>query len=159
MTSRPGPGIQESLHHRGGGPPYAPVRRATNPQHGPQDPAVDSERPPGDERASKTKPKAKPVPLDGIQTAPADAVRPAPKGKPQLFFSNADVASDFSAHALPVANLPVPPRPGSSVPGEAPQHRRTLPEAFVARHETGGGLRGRDTSVPAAVFPGGSKRD
>lgn len=158
MTSRPGPGIQESLQHRGGGPGYAPVRRAANPQHGQLDSAIDGERAPAEERATKARSKGRPVPLEDIQTAAADGVPPAPRAKPQLFFSNAPPgSSELSAHGQFIANLPVPPRPGSSLLGDASQQRRIVPGGTGVKDESAGRAQGTDAPARAVVFPGGSK--
>ncbi|KAF1958736.1 hypothetical protein CC80DRAFT_441342 [Byssothecium circinans] len=164
MTSRPGPGVQESLQHRGGASAYAPGRRAANPQHGQQDSVVEVERAPIEERererVTKARYKGKPIPLDAIQTTPSESTRPAPKGKPQLFFSHAVAGgSELSSQVHPLANLPVPPRPGSSAPGEAPQQRRILPGGAGVKSEPAVKLQSYDAPAPAVVFPGAKTAD
>ncbi|KAF2691505.1 hypothetical protein K458DRAFT_381358 [Lentithecium fluviatile CBS 122367] len=160
MTSRPGPGIHESLQHRGGGPAYASVRRAANSQHGQLDSSADSERAPAEERATQARSKGKLVPLEGIQATPADSVRPAPRGQPQLFFSNAPPSSsELPAHGQPLANLPVPPRPGSSAPGDFSQQRRIVPGGTGVKDEAAARAQASDTPALAVIFSGGKTAD
>jgi mediator of RNA polymerase II transcription subunit 12 len=154
MTSRPGPGIYESLQHRGGGSAYTSGRWAANPQHGQQDSAWE----PVEERGTKPRPKGKPIPLDAIQTTVPETVRPPPKGKPQLFFSNGVAsAEELPSHVPSPANLPVPPRPGSSVPADAPQQRLIFPGGTGVKTETAVKLPGQDAPAQAVVFPAGSE--
>lgn len=158
MTSRPGPGIQESLQHRGGGPAYAPVRRATNPQHGQQESIVEADRGPAEERGAKAKPKGKPIPLDGIQTTATDSVKPTPKGKPQLFYTNVGAGrTDPSVVGQAVSGLPVPPRPGSALPGDASQQRGIVPGGTGVKAEAVARTQGPEATMPAVMFAGGSK--
>lgn len=158
MTSRPGPGIPESLQHRGGGSAYAPARRAANPQHGQQDSTADLDRPPLEDRMTKPRYKAKPIPLEAIQTSTSDFVRPAPRGKPQLFFSNPGAGGlDFPPNGQHVSSLPVPPRPGSSMPGGALQQPRIAPGGSGVKSDATVKLQGNDAPAPALVFPGGSE--
>jgi mediator of RNA polymerase II transcription subunit 12 len=160
MTSRPGPGIPESLQHRGGGgPTYPPAWWAANPQHGQLDSTVDSERGPAEERAIKaTRPKHKPIPLEAIQTAPVDSVWPEPRGKPQLFFSNAPSAgSELFTHGQFDVNLPVPPRPGSSMPGGVFQQHRIVPGGTGVKDEATVKAQGIDAPASAVVFSGGGR--
>ncbi|CAI6335821.1 unnamed protein product [Periconia digitata] len=160
MTSRPGPGIQESLQHRGGASAYAPARRAANPQHGQQDSTADLDRPPLDDRVAKPRYKPKPIALEAIQTSASEYVRPAPRGKPQLFFTTpATVGPDFSPHGQPISILPIPPRPSSSLPGDGLQQPRILPGGSGVKAETAVKLQGNDAPAPALVFPEGKTVD
>lgn len=107
-----------------------------------------------------TRPKGKrrPVQLEGIQTATDGGVRPPPKGKPQLFFSNvAGNAGELSPHGPPAQNLPVPPRPGSSLRGGVSHQRRSLPGGTGVKIGGAPKARGPEAPAPAAVLPGGSK--
>jgi mediator of RNA polymerase II transcription subunit 12 len=158
MTSRPGPGIQESLQHRGGGSAYLPGRWATNPQHGDPDPAAEGERGLAEARVTKARPKGKPVPLDAIQTTAVDRVRPTPRGAPQLFFSNAPPGeNELPAQRQLLTNLPVPPRPGPSAPSDVLQQRRIVPGGTGVKDGAATEPQGIDAPAPALVFPAGSK--
>jgi mediator of RNA polymerase II transcription subunit 12 len=107
---------------------------------------------------TKARPKGKPVPLEGIQTVAVDSVRPAPRGKPQLLFSNAPPGgSELSAQGQSITNLPVPPRPGSSVPGDVSQQRRIVPGGTGVKDEAAVKPQGTDAPALAMVFPAGSK--
>ncbi|PVI06555.1 hypothetical protein DM02DRAFT_638614 [Periconia macrospinosa] len=160
MTSRPGPGIQESLQHRGGGSAYAPARRAANPQHGQQDSTADLDRAPLEDRVTKPRYKAKPIPLEAIQTSTSEFLRPSPRGKPQLFFTNPiAVGADFSSHGQAAPCLPVPPRPGFSTPGDGFQQPRIVPGGSGVKAEAATKLQGNDAPAPALMFPGGKTAD
>ncbi|KAF2867173.1 hypothetical protein BDV95DRAFT_582708 [Massariosphaeria phaeospora] len=181
MTSRPGLGIHESLQHRGsGGPPRSNVRRRSSKQanntaqHVPQldciDPALDSDRRPAAKVVAKGRgpgsTKSKPAPLDGLHTSSYDGVRPAPRGKPPLFFSMlpSDVAdvplqSPQGQTAATTVNLPVPPRPGSSLPGGGSQTRRIVPGGTGVKHEHVMKLPSLEAPAVAMVFSGGKTAD
>jgi len=162
MTSRPGSGIHETLQHRGGGPPRPPIRRQpskplTGLQNAPPqdvvDPALDSDLRSADDNANKTRrfgnTKVKPSLPEGIHTTISDQARPPPKGKPQVFFCTS-VNHDADSPAIPQPSpqgqsssngtmLPMPPRPGSFLPGDGSQ---TAP-----RNVRGGGLVKPDVST------------
>lgn len=177
MTSRPGPGIQESLHSRGSsGPPRAQVRRRpskpiNNLQNAPQsdciDPALEDPRRSAEEALTKSRAvgniKTKPAPLEGIHTS-SDATRPAPKGKPQLFFSNlatntpeAPLQSPQTQPANVGSNLPIPPRPGAPRLGDNSQQHRMIPGGSGVKGNATLKGPGNDVPTPAITFPGGSK--
>jgi len=161
MTSRVALGAQESLQHRGGAPAYAPVWRAANPQQGLQDSAVGTEHErPTEDRPSQAKPRARPVQLDGIQTASSDGVRAPPRGRPLMFFSYGEDGSgtDLSGAGPTTTHLPVPPRPGSSAPGDTRQQIRIIPGGTGVKGDPAPVKPiGPDSPTPGAVLPGGSK--
>lgn len=107
---------------------------------------------------TKARPKGRPMPLEGIHTAAVDGVRPAPKGRPQVFFSNnPSGGSELPVQGPLIANLPVPPRPGSSLPGDVSQQRRIVPGGTGVKDEATVKLQGTDAPALAVVFPAGSK--
>ncbi|KAH7126743.1 hypothetical protein B0J11DRAFT_558277 [Dendryphion nanum] len=181
MTSRPGPGIQESLQHRGSsGPPRPQVRRqpsrpVINPHHVPLqdtiDPTLDDHRRAIEDPLNKTRPmlgavKGKPPPLEGIHTGAYDSIRPLPKGKPQLFFGTLGnttfenaLSSPHGQAAMVGGNLPVPPRPGSSLPGHHPQQRRIFPGGTGVKGEPSVKAPSSDAPPLALLFPGGKPAD
>ncbi|KAF2000788.1 hypothetical protein P154DRAFT_522377 [Amniculicola lignicola CBS 123094] len=183
MTSRPGPGIQESLQHRGSaGPPRAqghrrPSRPTNTPQYTQQnciDPNLESsqtsaEEPPSKSRVPAANTRLKPVALDGIQTGASEGVRPPPRGKPQLFFNSlSSNASDLPLQSLqspqaPPANTainwPVPPRPGSSLPGNVAQPRRVIPGGLGVKDEAATKAPSIEPPAVSIVFPGGRTAD
>ncbi|KAF2477271.1 uncharacterized protein BDR25DRAFT_390811 [Lindgomyces ingoldianus] len=180
MTSRPGPGIQESLQYRGsGGPARAqvwcrPSKPSNNPQNVPLqdciDPTLEEQRRSAEATLSKTRgvglARPKPGFLEGIQTATSDQNRPPPRGKPQLFFStlasNGPEQPLYSPRGPPVGvgtNLPVPPRPGASLPGDGSQLRRIVPGGTGVKGEAAVKAPGTDAPAPAMLFPGGKTAD
>lgn len=148
MTSRPGPGLHETLQSRGSGvPPRAPVRRQA-PKPGNTliqpdciDPTLEDERPPA-------------------HYGGPDARLP-PRGRPPLFYTTAPSSGlELPIHSFPLqptANLPVPPRPASVLLRDASQQQRIVP----------GGTGVKDypkSNVPEVVpspvhFPGGKAAD
>lgn len=158
MTSRPGPGTQEPLHLRGGGPAYAPARRPPNLQLGHLDPPVEGERGPEEEGVAKARSRGKILSLEGLQTAHGDVVRQAPRGKPEHFFSYAPSGSnEHHTRGQTITNLPVPPRPGSSVSGDVVQQRRIIPGGSGVKDDLTLRPQAPDTPSQALMFPGGSK--
>ncbi|KAF2176168.1 hypothetical protein K469DRAFT_678997 [Zopfia rhizophila CBS 207.26] len=181
MTSRPGPGIQESLQRRGsGGLPRPQARRrpskpVNNPQNAqPQDcidPNLESERRSAEETLTKSRgsgnTKVKPGHLDGIQTGPNDQGRPPPRGKPQLFFSTLanngpepPLQSPHGQTSYVGTNLPIPPRPGSSLHGDiAQQTRRMIPGGSGVKQSATAKPQVPEAPTPAIVFPDGKTAD
>ncbi|KNG47429.1 hypothetical protein TW65_05980 [Stemphylium lycopersici] len=150
MTSRPGPGIHESLQNRGSGlPPRSQVqRRPSKPLHTlvqPDciDPNLEDERPPPTHNAVN------------------DQARPPPRGRPPLFYTTIPTyAPDPALHSFPyqpAANLPVPPRPGSVHLRDASQQRRILPGGTGVKDAPKPG--GPELVVPPVHFPGGKAAD
>ncbi|KAH7381682.1 hypothetical protein BKA66DRAFT_418843 [Pyrenochaeta sp. MPI-SDFR-AT-0127] len=149
MTSRPGPGIHESLQSRGSGvPPRTQVRRRpskpTNTLVQPDciDPTLEDERPP-------------------IHNVASEATRPLPRGRPQLFFSTAPGSGiDLPIHSFPyqpTVNLPAPPRPGSVHLGDAAQQQRILPGGTGVKDAPK--LTAPEAIPPPVHFPGGKAAD
>ncbi|KAA8614911.1 Med12 multi-domain protein [Pyrenophora tritici-repentis] len=149
MTSRPGPGIHESLQNRGSGvPPRTQAqRRASKPAHTllhPDciDPALDDERP-------------------AAHHAAHDAACPPPRGRPPLFYTTiAQYPLDFHPHGLPYqpsVNLPVPPRPGLVHLRDAAHQRRILPGGSGVKDAPKSGAP--EVIVPPVYFPGGKPAD
>ncbi|KAF2021724.1 hypothetical protein BU24DRAFT_457677 [Aaosphaeria arxii CBS 175.79] len=174
MTSRPSQGIPESLQHRGSGaPPWPQARRQptkpVNTQSASNQEAaessLDDQRRPADESATRSQPvvgnaKAKAPTLEGIHTASHNP-RPLPKGRPQIFFSNVpnpspDVAAN-SPYALPITNLPVPPRPGR--PADNATQRRIIPGGSGVKDEAATKAPVNDVPASAVVFPEGKTVD
>ncbi|KAF2703949.1 hypothetical protein K504DRAFT_417440 [Pleomassaria siparia CBS 279.74] len=157
MTSRPGPGIPESLQHRGNGaPPRGQVRRRpsrpiiSNLQYAQQD-CIDP---------------TKPAPLDSIHTAPNDAVRPPPRGRPPLFFSGLGnnsfeppIQSPRAQLLTAAINLPVPPRPGSSIVGDISQQPRILPGGSGVKDDAIAKAPSPDAPMASMLFAGGKTAD
>ncbi|XP_014561082.1 hypothetical protein COCVIDRAFT_22785 [Bipolaris victoriae FI3] len=149
MTSRPGPGIHESLQNRGSGlPPRSQVqRRPTKPistlvQPDCIDPALEDDRPPTHNVAN-------------------DAARPPPRGRPPLFYTAMpNYALDMPIHAFPyqpTANLPLPPRPGSIHLRDASQQRRIWPGGSGVKETPKPGAS--EAVAPPVHFPGGKVAD
>lgn len=173
MTSRPGPAIHESLQHRGGGPPRPQARRQPSkplvhtqnaPPQDSVDPNNDAQRRASEDAAGKTRgvgnAKGKPrLPDAAIQT---DNTEPVPAGKPQLFFCNAvNHGPDTTALQSPQIQaacapptLPMPPRPGSSFPGDVSMAAPQIIPGIKPRKDVSP-RPGLDT--PPVTFPGGSK--
>jgi mediator of RNA polymerase II transcription subunit 12 len=148
MTSRPGPGIHESLQSRTGGvPPRSQVqRRASKPAHAlvqPDciDPALEDGRPPTHNAH--------------------EAARPPPRGRPSLFYTAIPHhGTDLPVRALPyqpTANLPAPPRPGAVHLRDASQQRRILPGGTGVKDAPKPG--GPEVVVPPVHFPNGKAAD
>ncbi|KAF2735135.1 hypothetical protein EJ04DRAFT_220246 [Polyplosphaeria fusca] len=177
MNSRPGPGISESLQPRGSvaGPAAAQARRRSSkpsnqPYHVKQedciDPTLESERWSVDETTGKSRAlpniRAKPAPLEGTN----ETTRPPPRGRPQLFFTNVPTNA-FDMHTQSPAsqstptgmNLPVPPRPGLSLPGDAAQQRRMIPGGTGVKTEVATKPLPSEAPAPAVVFSGGRTAD
>ncbi|ORY11541.1 hypothetical protein BCR34DRAFT_484023 [Clohesyomyces aquaticus] len=180
MTSRPGPGIPEALQYRGsGGPARAQVRRrpskpSLNPHNVPHqdciDPTLEDQRRSAEETLTRSRglalAKGKQAALEGIQTAPGDQIRPPPRGKPQLFFSNITTNGPDqllqSPHGQPATvgtNWPVPPRPGASMPGHGSQLRRIMPGGTGVKGEPAVKFPSPDAPAAAILFPGGKTAD
>ncbi|KAF1841449.1 uncharacterized protein K460DRAFT_369480 [Cucurbitaria berberidis CBS 394.84] len=151
MTSRPGPGIHESLQSRGSGlPPRTQARRppskpaSTLIQPDCIDPTLEDERPPVHNNAA---------------TEPA--TRPPPKGRPQVFFTTSTSnAIDLPIHAFPyqpTANLPAPPRPGSVHQRDASQQPRIIPGGIGVKDAPK--LTAPEVVPPPVHFPGGKAAD
>ena len=148
MTSRPGPGIHESLQSRGAVlPPRIQVRRRpSKPTNTIQPDCIDPSL--EDDRSS-------------IHNGPAEPTRPPPRGKPQLFFSS--VASNgfelpiHSSPYQPTTNLPAPPRPGSVHLRDAAQQRRIIPGGTGVKDPPK--LTAPETITPPVHFPGGKAAD
>lgn len=104
MTTRPGLEIQASLHSGGSG--AAQRRRPSKPVNV-IDPALEH------------------------QNGSFDQTRLPPKGRPVLFYNTvAGNGMELPIHSFPyqpTANLPVPPRPGSTHLADPAQQRRILP--------------------------------
>lgn len=157
MTSRPAPGAQDPVQHRGNAPaPSSAVRRAAG-HHG-HDMAVEHDRT-AEDRPPKAKPKGRPGPLDGLQTGSSEHMRAPPKGKPQLFYSvAANSAFEPSEPSPTTAALPVPPRPSLSLPAEALHQRRMIPGGSGVKADPSTTKHvNQDAPVSAAVLPGGSE--
>lgn len=146
MTSRPGPGIHESLQSRGGGvPPRNQVRpRLSKPastliQPDAIDPNLEDEQHHG---------------------AP-EPTRPLPRGRPQLYFSTvATNGIELPIHPFPyqpTTTLPVPPRPGSVHLRDASQQRRILPGGTGVKDPPK--LTPPEAIPPPVHFPGGKAAD
>ncbi|KAI4675485.1 uncharacterized protein J4E88_007518 [Alternaria novae-zelandiae] len=149
MTSRPGPGIHESLQTRGSAlPPRSQVqRRPSKPAHTllqPDciDPALEDDRPPA-------------------HAALHDAARPPPRGRPPLFYTTIPThGTELPLHSFPyqpAANLPQPPRPGSLHLRDASHQRRILPGGTGVKDAPKPG--GPEVVVPPVHFPGGKAAD
>ncbi|KAF1830169.1 hypothetical protein BDW02DRAFT_114138 [Decorospora gaudefroyi] len=148
MTSRPGPGIHESLQSRGSGvPPRSQVqRRPSKPTHAlvqPDciDPTLEDERPP--------------LPSAG------EATRPPPRGRPPLFYATIPHhGAELPLHAFPyqpTVTLPPPPRPGSLHLRDASQQHRILPGGTGVKDAPKPG--GPEAVVPPVHFAGGKPAD
>lgn len=171
MTSRPGPGIQESLQHRGSGvPPRVQIRRRPSkpvnyPHHVQQDcidPSLEDQQRPATETIAKSRPPAAvKTKLEGIQTSSTDVVRPPPKGKPQVFFTNGPELPLQSphGHASHAVNLPMPPRPGNSRFGDISQQQRIIPGGTGVKGPAATKAPSTDAPAAAILFPGNSKSE
>jgi mediator of RNA polymerase II transcription subunit 12 len=156
MTSRPGPGIHESLQSRASvHPPRSHLHRQPSKPHlntahaHPDciDPTLDAARPP----FHHVDASAAPV-----------TTRPLPRGRPPLFFTGAapDNACELppapSPHH-PVANLPLPPRPGSLHLRETSQQARIVPGGSGVKDPPT--LQPPDAIAPPVHFLGGKPAD
>ncbi|KAF2653975.1 hypothetical protein K491DRAFT_717612 [Lophiostoma macrostomum CBS 122681] len=179
MTSRPGPGIQESLQHRGSGGSSRPqgrrpsVKPGNAPQHVPQDcidPTLEDQRRAAGDTATKGRgagnAKAKLGTLEAIDTSSNEAVRPLPKGRPPLFFSNVSSSTPDLSLQSPqglaggmAVNLPVPPRPGIARPGENLQQPRIYPGGTGVKDKVTAKGPVTEMPAPAVVFAGGRTAD
>jgi mediator of RNA polymerase II transcription subunit 12 len=151
MTSRPGPGLHESLQSRGSAvPPRNQVpRRPSKPantliQPDCIDPTLEDERPP--------------IP---VHAAAHETLRPPPRGRPQYFYTTAATnALDLPIHSLPyqpTANLPAPPRPGSVHLRNALQQPRIIPGGTGVKDAPK--LTAPEAVAPPVHFPGGKAAD
>ncbi|KAJ4287010.1 RNA polymerase II mediator complex subunit [Kalmusia sp. IMI 367209] len=154
MNTRPAPGVQGSVQHRGGAPAYASVRRAAS-QHG-QDLVAEYDRV-TDDRRFQARLTNKAIQLDGLQMAGGEPPREPPKGKPPVYFGNTvDGGIDHGEPSIAAVHLPVPPRPSLSVPGEAFGKRRILPGGTgVKSGPVSAKTFVQDPPAAAIVFPGG----
>ncbi|OCL08825.1 hypothetical protein AOQ84DRAFT_388572, partial [Glonium stellatum] len=188
MTSRPAPGIQDSLQRAGSGGPQRPQNRrrpsaqlnpASNARPDVIDLTLDSEKRSAEDASQKTRPSAatqgvakpKPGPLENIQTSQNEQARPPPRGKPQLFFNggtnNAAENSGMPPHLAhghpvqsPINNVPMPPRPGSTLHDEMlQQHRRITPGGSGVKKDTTSKFAGFDPPSAAILFPHGKTAD
>lgn len=142
MTSRPVPGAQDTA--------FTPLRRATN--HYGQEPVADTDG----------RPKAAAIQHDGLQTTTLEPVRALPKGRPQLFFSNAAHTNIDISEPSPTAAalLPVPPRPSLSIPADTLQQHRLVPGGSGVKSDPALPKPAHHDNLPcAAILPGGSKSD
>ncbi|CAO2657656.1 Nn.00g037820.m01.CDS01 [Neocucurbitaria sp. VM-36] len=149
MTSRPGPGIHESLQSRGSAvPPRTQVRRPPSKpantliQPDCIDPTLEDERPP-------------------VHNGANDVARPAPRGWPQLFFSTAASNTiELPVHSFPyqpAANLPAPPRPGSVHLRDALQQQRIIPGGIGVKDPPK--PNAPEVAPPPVHFPSGQAAD
>lgn len=164
MTSRPGPAIGQVRRR-----PSQPVNNTSQYAQNCIDPNLpDTDRRPAEEPLTKNRGpghiKVKAAQLEKLHTTTHDAVRMPPRGKPSLFFSSS-TSSAFelplqSPHGPPSStnpNLPVPPRPGSSLPGDISHHPRILPGGTGVKDVAIKKAPSPDAPPPSILFAGGSK--
>ena len=179
MTSRPGPGIQESLQYRGSGGSSWPQGRRPSSKPGSVsqpiqpdciDPALEDQRQNWEDASTRSRPpsavKAKPAALEAIHTSSSDAARPLPKGKPPVFYSNVfsetpelPLHSPHGAGLALGAHLPVPPRPGIARPGNSVQHARIVPGGTGVKDRATTKAPGHDAPAPSVLFASGKTAD
>jgi mediator of RNA polymerase II transcription subunit 12 len=164
MTSRPGPGIGQVRRR-----PSQPVNNTSQYAQNCIDPSLsETERRPVEETLSKNRGpgniKVKPAQLDKLHTATHDAVRLPPRGKPPLFFTSMTgntfelpLQSPHGQASTTSTNLPVPPRPGSSLPGDILQQPRILPGGTGVKDVAIVKAPSPDAPPPSILFAGGSK--
>lgn len=160
MTSRPAPGIQEALQNRGAGPAYAHGRRLQDAQKVQQkqpvgDGQLESGRLAGDEsRTSRARPKGKSIQLEALQTTIVEGPRQPPKGRPQYFYATATPSrGDDGDTGQEAFNLPLPPRPGTSAPGDASQQARVAPGGTGVKGEPSEKPPSSEAPAQAAILP------
>jgi mediator of RNA polymerase II transcription subunit 12 len=184
MTSRPAPGIQESLQRTASGGlqrsqnrrrPSTQLNPANNTRHDVIDLTLDGEKRSAEDASQKIRPlgsiqscQTHTRPLENIQTGQNEQARPPPRGKPQLFFNtgnnNAAENSGMPPHLShghliqsPSTNVPMPPRPGSTLHDEIlQQHRRITPGGSGVKKDTTSKFAGFDPPSAAILFPHGS---
>ncbi|KAF2752001.1 hypothetical protein M011DRAFT_463486 [Sporormia fimetaria CBS 119925] len=135
MTSRPGPGIRESLQPRGSNgqqwvharqrPSQPTVAAGSHGQyHDYPELTQEGQRHAKEESVAPNRDQKNPV---SRNTALEGASRPPPRGKPPLFFtpSSTSAAETVGPSSLAGA-LPLPPKPGP------PRHREELHQQFAA---------------------------
>jgi mediator of RNA polymerase II transcription subunit 12 len=164
MTSRPGPGIGQVRRR-----PSQPVNNTPQYAQNCIDPSLsEAERRPAEETLTKNRGpgniKVKAAQLDKLHTVTHDAVRLPPRGKPLLFFSSLTsssaelpLQSPHGQSSTTSTNLPVPPRPGSSLPGDISQQPRILPGGTGVKDVAIVKAPSPDAPPPSIIFAGGSK--